>query len=111
MTRLKQVILALYGYGVKPFEINQMSLYEMTEFLDGLQRKELDMLKYLAHLAYSAGLVGSMSFSSKRPKFKDLFAFPELESPTLTELDKHKNSMLVWAEEMNRMSRRSGIDG
>lgn len=100
----------MYYYGATPSETNSMTLYEMASFIKAKKKKALDDTKTAANIAYSAGIVASMSMSKRRPTFKEVFPFPDTDGRKLTDVEINKKQMLVWAEEVNRMARRRKRD-
>lgn len=58
-------------------------------------------------MGYSTGVIGSMALSKSRPRFEDIYTFPE--EPKVTEqkedAELYKLRMLVWAKNMNAIDK------
>ena len=92
-----------YYYGITPKEAQELTLAEMASFIKAKRRQEMDWVKVLANVGYTAGAIGSMSLSKRRPRFSECFKFPDDDKPV--NLETAKSQMLAWAERVNRASR------
>ena len=99
-----------YSYGLTPQEAKELTLAEMASFISANEKRERHLLKLFAQIGYSAGLVGSTALAQRKPRFEDLFSFPENEQPA-PNLETSKRQMLVWAETVNRQARRQSKGG
>ena len=62
----------------------------------------------MAIVGYSSGIIGSMSFSKTRPRFEDIYNFPEYDDNNrVDDVERKKAEMLAWAANVNRQFRRS----
>lgn len=77
----------------------------MVSFVEARRRKQLDDWKMMASVGYSSGIIGSMAFSKSRPRFKDIYNFPEDDK--VDDVERKKAEMLAWAANVNRQFRRS----
>lgn len=81
----------------------------MVSFVEARRKKQLDDWKMMANVGYSTGIIGSMSFSKSRPRFKDIYNFPE-EDDKVNNVERKKAEMTAWAINVNRRSRGSVKD-
>lgn len=95
----------LYAYGVTPKQATELTLAEMASFISARRRYEIGFYKKLAQIGYSAGLVGSSTLARRKPRFEDLFTFPNDETP-VNNVELMKAQMLVWAQNVNRLDRK-----
>lgn len=95
-----------YTYGLTPKEATELTLAEMASFISANRRAELERSKLLARIGYSAGMLGSMSLAKKRPRFEEIFQFPHSQD-NQNNATRLKAQMLVWAEQMNRLARKT----
>lgn len=93
-----------YYYGLTPDQAYALTPLEMAQFIRARHRHQLDEWKLIAETGYSAGLIGSMSLAKSRPKFKEVFNFPEEEQRSEVEISKAQ--MIVWAETANKEYRK-----
>ncbi len=56
-------------------------------------------------MAYTSGILASMTLSKYRPNFSDLFKFPD-DEPVQTQVEQSKLGFIAYAERMNRIDRR-----
>lgn len=77
----------------------------MVSFVEARRRKQLDDWKMMASVGYSSGIIGSMSFSKSRPRFKDIYNFPEYDDK-VDDVERKKAEMIAWAANVNRQFRR-----
>lgn len=81
----------------------------MVSFVEARRRKQLDDWRMMANVGYSSGIIGSMAFSKSRPRFKDIYNFPE-EHERVNDVERRKAEMIAWAANVNRRFRRSVKD-
>lgn len=79
----------------------------MVSFVEARRRRQLDDWKMMAIVGYSSGIIGSMSFSKTRPRFEDIYNFPEYDDNRVDDVERKKAEMLAWAANVNRQFRRS----
>ena len=82
----------------------------MVSFVEARRRKQLDDWKMMASVGYSTGIIGSMAFSKSRPRFKDIYNFPEYDDNRVNDVERRKAEMIAWAANLNRQFRRSVKD-
>lgn len=90
---------------MSPNDVNVLSLAELVDFVEANRKRQLDDWKMLAQVGYSAGIVGSMSLSKTRPKFEDMFNFPQEEKKIEEDTEVHKVRMIAWAQQMNAIDK------
>lgn len=95
-----------YGYGLTPQEATELTFSQMAYFINANRKKEMEKYKILARICYSAGIVASSTFAKRKPKFEDLFNFPE-DKNNSSNSDLIKAQMLYWAQNINRLDRKS----
>lgn len=78
----------------------------MVSFVEARRKKQLDDWKMMANVGYSTGIIGSMSFSKSRPRFKDIYNFPE-DDDKVNDVERKKAEMTAWAINVNRQARGS----
>lgn len=78
-----------------------MTVTELAEFVKQRRKKQIDDHKSIAEAAYVSGLLGSMSLQKYRPRFEDIFDFPE-EKKKGFDAEKSKQLMLAYAANLNR---------
>lgn len=83
-----------------------MTPAEMALFIESRKRRQRDDYIALANVGYVAGMLGSMSLAKTRPKFSDLFSFDDVATAKEADIEKNKKAMIVWAENLNRASRK-----
>lgn len=61
-------------------------------------------------MGYSTGVIGSMALSKSRPRFEDIYTFPEESKVAEQKEDAeiYKLRMLVWAKNMNAIDKQGG---
>lgn len=94
-----------YYYGLTPDQAYALTPKEMAEFIEANHKRQVDDWRMIANVGYSAGCIGSMALAKKRPRFDEVFNFPEEKSTN--EVEVNKAQMIVWAENMNREYRKS----
>ncbi len=94
-----------YYFGLTPERAFQLTFYELASFVEARRKRQLDDWRMMANVGYTAGIVGSMSFSKTRPRFEELFNFPK-EETKIDNVDKHKAEMMAWAFNVNRQNRK-----
>ena len=100
-----------YSYGLTPQEAKELTLAEMASFISANEKRERHLLEMIAKIGYAAGLVGSSTLATRKPRFEDLFQFPKDDEQPLTDVETSKRQMLVWAETINRQARRQSKGG
>lgn len=98
-----------YAYGITPKEASELTLAEMASFISARRKKELEDKKFYAQIGYSAGVVASSTFAKRRPRFEGMFNFPQTDGKP--DLAKSKAEMVIWAETVNRLARKSKKGG
>nr|DAH56648.1 MAG TPA: hypothetical protein [Caudoviricetes sp.] len=78
----------------------------MALFIDAGRKRQMDEWKHLANASYAAGCIGSMAFAKKRPRFDEVFKFPDTEDRT-KDIQVHKAQMIAWATSTNRAYRKA----
>lgn len=74
----------------------------MAAFVNARRRHEVDIQKSLAHMSYSAGVLGSMSLRKTLPRFEEVFKFGDEEKEK--DIDRSKMEMLALAANLNRQA-------
>lgn len=90
-----------------PKEAAELTVAEMASFVESRRRKQLDDWKMIAQVGYSTGIIGSMALSKTRPRFNDIYNFPE--ETQKTDVERSKLEMIAWAENVNRLARRRQV--
>ena len=87
-----------------PEEAVKLTVAEMVSYIEARRKKQLDDWKMMANVGYSTGIIGSMAFSKSRPRFKDIYNFPEDEE-RVNDVERKKAEMTAWAANVNRQFR------
>lgn len=79
----------------------------MVSFIEARQAYHREQTKMLSSIGYSTGIISSMSLQKTRPRFEEVFRFPEDGKGTnLQQAKIMEANMLVWAETLNRAYRK-----
>ena len=87
-----------------PLEAYQLTASEIAEWVKAQQNKELERKKFETRVAYSIGILASMSLTKKRPTYDEMWQWPKDNRPV--NVDMLKAQMIVWAENANKEARK-----
>ena len=92
-----------YYFGLTPKEATELTPVEMAAFVTARRKHENDFQRSLAHMSYSAGVLGSMALAKRVPRFEEVFKFDDQHEASQT-LERSKLEMIAFAANMNRQA-------